>query len=43
MAVMSLTDAAGVLWGSDRHRDRNDGSDQREEQQEFSSQALHGF
>ena len=40
---MGFTDTAGVLRGSDRHRDRSDGSEEREEQEEFGGQALHGF
>jgi hypothetical protein len=40
---MGLADAAGMLRGSDRRRDRNNGSDEREEQQKFGGQALHEF
>jgi hypothetical protein len=41
--MMRLANAAGMLRGSDRRRDRNDGSGEREEQQQSGGQALHGF
>src|SRR5450755_4375895 len=43
VAVRGFADAAGVLRCRDRHREGNDGSNQREEQQEFGGQSLHGF
>jgi hypothetical protein len=40
---MGFANAAGVLRSSDCHREGNNGSDKREEQQQFGGQALHGF